>query len=82
MIQEDGNFLIFPCPHCEQYITVAKNEINCKIFRHGVFKNDFNQMNPHEKKEKCDQFSQNDTIYGCGKPFRIENNKVEICDYI
>ena len=50
---EDGEFLIFPCPHedCNQYIMVSKKEINCHIFRHGVRKHNFEQMiqYPHLK---------------------------------
>ena len=48
------------------------------------------QMDPHTTKEICDELSNNNLIYGCGKPFRIiidltgETTQyiVEICDYI
>ena len=46
--QEDGDLLIFKCPHCNEDIEVLRNEINCHIFRHGIFKADYQQMNPHE----------------------------------
>lgn len=72
------------CPHCEEYIIIE--QINCAIFRHGVFKNNFIQINPHLSKNECDELIKNNLIYGCGKPFKIilENNVwiSVICDYI
>lgn len=29
-------FLTIKCPHCQGYVIIKKNEINCRIFRHGV----------------------------------------------
>jgi len=78
----DGNFLIFSCPYCREYIIVNKNEINCTIFRHGVFKNNFSQLPPHSSKTLCDSVFLNNEIYGCGKPFKIKNNNIEKCNYI
>jgi len=76
--------LIFICPHCENFIVIK--EINCGIFRHGVFINDNKQIDPHETKENCENFIKNKLIYGCGKPFRLLNNnnnwEIEICEYI
>ena len=79
--------LIFTCPHCNEIIIVNKKDLNCRIFRHGVYKNNHKQINPHLKKEICDFLVKNKLIYGCGKPFQIvydnENNyNVVICDYI
>jgi hypothetical protein len=39
-----------------------KNEINCAIFRHGSYKKNLQQMNPHEKKEECDRLAQENLI--------------------
>ena len=73
--------LIITCPHCDDPIII--DQLNCKIFRHGVFKKTNQQINPHASKIECDEYLTNDLIYGCGKPFRIiDNNTVEICDYI
>jgi hypothetical protein len=73
--------LVIKCPHCNDSIIIE--ELNCKIFRHGIFKDNHNQINPHATKVECDNYVLNDLIYGCGKPFRIiDNNIVEICDYI
>ena len=77
--------LIFNCPHCNDTIIVQRNETNCCIFRHGVMKEDFQQINPHLPKESCDQLKEQDKIYGCGKPFRLvpdRNFEAEVCDYV
>lgn len=72
------------CPHCKEYVIIE--QINCSIFRHGVFKNNLQQINPHLDEFNCNILITNNKIYGCGKPFKIilENNKfiaIE-CDYI
>ena len=75
--------IIVQCPHCNQYIEVI--ELNCKIFRCGILKSDFSQINPHSSKEDCDKMKKEDAIYGCGKPFlvKLEEEYVAIsCDYI
>jgi hypothetical protein len=73
---------IFECPHCKLLIIVKKEEINCKIFRHGVLKDTLTMINPHSSKEICDELKEKDLIYGCGKPFSFDGEKVEIIDYI
>jgi hypothetical protein len=75
---------IIVCPHCNEYVIIEK--INCGIFRHGMLKNNGQQIEPHSSKELSDFYIKNDLIYGCGKPFKISiNNNIfftEICDYI
>ena len=72
------------CPHCSECIIIQK--LNCKIFRHGVYKDSGKQINPHMNKNKCDYLKKQNKIYGCGKPFKIilENDiyKAIECDYI
>lgn len=79
-------YINIKCPHCDSYILIYKNEINCGIFRHGIYKNTGMQINPHAEKTECDNLYNNNLIYGCGKPFRINKSNdihnVEICDYI
>ena len=75
--------IIVNCPHCN--IPVLIEQLNCRIFRHGILKSNNTQINPHASKEECDYYIKNDLIYGCGNPFRIlENNefKTVICEYI
>jgi hypothetical protein len=76
-------FYFVTCPHCMGLIGVLKSELNCRIFRHAILKSTLQPINPHATKEICDALIQNNLIYGCGKPFFI-NEKVEavICDYI
>jgi hypothetical protein len=72
------------CPHCNSEIIIE--EVNCKIFRHGVYKATGEQMHPHAPKDECDKAVTEDTIYGCGKPFCIEYIDEKwiaiLCDYI
>ena len=70
------------CPHCEGTVQISKNEINCKIFRHGVYKKNNKQINPHLPRKECEQLIKNDEIHGCGKPFRFDGKTAEVCDYI
>ena len=84
MSNENKDPIIVQCPHCQEYIVIL--EINCAIFRHAIFKNTGEQIDPHSPKDICDQYIKNNEIYGCGKPFRIITkdglHKTEICDYI
>jgi hypothetical protein len=76
--------LIINCPHCNEPVII--DELNCKIFRHAIFKNSGLQINPHATKLECDSYIENNLIFGCGRPFRIIDidNKynIEKCDYI
>ena len=73
--------LLVTCPHCQCYIFIEK--LNCRIFRHGVFKLSGQQIPPHLDKVECDKLISEQRIYGCGKPFRINNELIaKICDYI
>ena len=76
------------CPNCDNLFVVNNNELNCMIFRHGVYKNNMKPINPHLSKEKCDLLIKRNLIYGCGKPFKLfninnDNTFVSIkCNYI
>ena len=82
----DGAFLTFHCPHCAEKMQILVNEIACRIFRHGIMKEGYGQMNPHAPKSDCDRLVSEDLIYGCGKPFRLEPQgsawRLEVCEYI
>jgi hypothetical protein len=80
-------FNIVTCPHCLGDILIFNNEICCAIFRHGIYKHNGNQLDPHASKEECDNAYIKELIYGCGKPFKVEYNESKIlvankCDYI
>ncbi len=70
----------YECPWCQGMIEII--ELNCKIFRHGYYKKENIQINPHLKKDECEDLIKQDLIYGCGKPFCILNGNIEKCDYI
>lgn len=73
--------LIIDCPHCHTFVII--DQLNCRIFRHGYLKSTNEQINPHLSKIECDNLINNNLIYGCGKPFLINNeNEAKICDYI
>lgn len=73
--------IVYECPHCQRSIIII--ELNCKIFRCGIFKDTGKQLNPHASKDECDRVLKENLIYGCGKPFRITHDKkLIICDYI
>ena len=61
----------FKCPHCGGSIEVLKKDLNCKIFRHGIYKETMQPLAPHSSKDICDEARMSGKIYGCGKPFKI-----------
>jgi hypothetical protein len=59
------------------------DEINCRIFRHGVYKASGEQLPPHSTKAECDEAFEKGLIYGCGKPFMLDpSGNAIVCDYI
>jgi hypothetical protein len=66
--------LIIQCPHCQQAFEIL--EINCRIFRCGVYKKNYEQIPPHLPKQQCDELAKNEAIIGCGKPFEL----VPLCE--
>ena len=79
------DFFFFNCPNCNEEIIVNKNELNCKIFRHAIFKDSYKQIDPHLQKIYCDKLVEEDKIFGCSKPFEIVRRDVKLyvvkCDY-
>ena len=79
--------IVVTCPHCQDQVIIEK--LNCRIFRHGIYKNTNAQIPPHSSKDTCDDLVQNNSIYGCGKPFRvIEDDMLPskwsaiVCNYV
>jgi len=81
---KEKNLYYFLCPHedCGLLIEVPKNEINCKIFRHAVYKDNLKPIHPHSDKITCEGLKNSNKVFGCGKPFIFDGEKVEKCDYI
>ena len=79
--------LCVTCPHCTKPIMVYVEDINCAIFRHGVYKETGIQIDPHAPKKVCDALAQQGKIYGCGKPFKLVRTDsvtyiAKVCEYI
>tara|TARA_A100001015_G_C14354542_1_gene468048 strand:+ start:86 stop:337 length:252 start_codon:yes stop_codon:yes gene_type:complete len=80
--------ILVKCAQCDNLVIINKKDFNCKIFRHGVYKKNNKQIDPHLNKEECDRLFKEGLIYGCGKPFKLlmdeEENKfwTEKCNYI
>jgi hypothetical protein len=72
--------MIIVCPHCKELLEIE--QINCGIFRHAVFKHNFQPIPPHSSKQECDNLLKKNLVYGCGKPFQIKNGITSICEYI
>ena len=41
--------IVIECPHCNQCILIE--QLNCRIFRHGILKHNGTQINPHSPKD-------------------------------
>jgi hypothetical protein len=70
------------CPYPDCNITIEIEEINCAIFRCGIYKESGKQIDPHLSKEQCDQLKIKNKIWGCGKPFQLINGTLIKCEYI
>lgn len=77
-MSEEKEFICMMCPHCHEEIIIKIAELNCHIFRHGVYKKNWQQIDPHMKKKECDRLFNKKLIYGCGKPFKIVEEVNEI----
>lgn len=73
-----SNDFYVECPSCGVMVEILA--LNCAIFRCGVFRDSGQQLPPHASREMCE--SAVPKIWGCGKPFRVVNNKAELCDFI
>ena len=72
---------IIQCPHCSIFIEIV--EINCKIFRCGIFKHNFQQIPPHLSESECNALALSGNIYRCSKPFILDDDSTpQKCDYI
>lgn len=84
MPKQTSSFFV-ECPHCKCLVEIA--EINCAIFRHGTYRHNGRQLNPHLPKADCERLVATGAIYGCGKPFQLVQREggvydAVICDYI
>jgi predicted RNA-binding Zn-ribbon protein involved in translation (DUF1610 family) len=83
----DADKIIFQCPNCGDFVVVHRNELNCKIFRHAVYKKNNQNINPHLPEIECVKLLKESLIFGCAKPFKIvkrpdNSYRVQKCGYI
>ena len=104
-VESTARTIAVQCPHCvadnkedwECWIEVDRNEINCKIFRHGCMRIPYVQRGiivpipPHASKVTCDAMAAQGAIIGCGKPYRVVVTTQEgggravravVCEYV
>ena len=72
--------MLVECPHCGVWIEIL--EVNCAIFRCGIFKSNGTQIDPHLSKKECDALKNADKVWGCCRPFKYEQGKAIVCEYI
>ena len=77
-----SSVIYLPCPHCEIFVEIDVQEINCGIYRHAFYKSG-QEVDPHETKETLERLIQQDLVYGCGKPFQfdVQTQKLISCEY-
>jgi hypothetical protein len=77
------DFVLTSCPKCGTTIQIFKRDINCRIFRCGIFKASNQPIAPHAAKAQIDAWLAQGRLHGCGQPFRLNaKNSAEVCDYI
>ena len=74
------------CPYPDCAIAIEIVEINCSIFRCGVYKDTDQQIDSHLSKGECDKLKKQDKIWGCSRPFQLvtinETCQLIRCEYI
>lgn len=65
----DKDIFRYVCPHCRLWTEVFQKDLNCKIFRHAVYKKDFKPINPHASEAEVSTIK--DKIIGCGGPHQL-----------
>ena len=78
----DKNYFI-SCPHCQTTIEISFDQLNCQIFRCGVYKTiGTPPINPHTTEEVCKRLVKDNLIWGCGGPFKFNGHTITLCGYI
>jgi hypothetical protein len=81
-INSNKKELILYCPYPDCNIGIEIIEINCAIFRCGVYKHNGLQIEPHLPNIECERIKKGDKIWGCGRPFQLIDGKLVRCDYL
>lgn len=60
------------CPYCDGKVEIL--ELNCRIFRHGIFKETGRQIGQHLKEDFVNKLLNENKIWGCGLQFKIQRD--------
>ena len=71
VILENGVYR-YICPHCELLTEVHEKELNCCIFRHGVYQQTYKPINPHASQQEVQRLKLDNAIIGCGGPHQLK----------
>jgi hypothetical protein len=71
---------VVTCPHCLDPVVIEA--VNCGIFRHAAYRENHTQVDPHAPQTECERLLALGLIYGCGKPFRVEDGVAVSCAYV
>jgi hypothetical protein len=86
----ENNILVGKCPHCQEYVSIKEKDIQCGIFRHAVYRNNYQPIPPHSSKIECETLVSTNKVFGCAKPFQVRPCPLDItgeyqivaCDYL
>lgn len=70
------------CPHCATLFEVTPADMNCRIFRHAVFRHSGHFVPPHASRAQCRAWVKHHQVWGCGGPLRYTGSAFEACDYL
>ena len=69
--------MLYSCPYCHEMIYIEECDMNCRLFCHALYKNSYQQVNPHISIDEINNLINNNLIIGCGKTFTINiNNEI------
>lgn len=74
----DYPYYLGECPHCHSPFAVDKDNVNCREFICAQYKDKFDFVDPHLAQESINSLLNNGEIYGCGKKFYFDGERVEI----
>lgn len=84
-VPEDRMY-VFECPHCSHLVQVSKADLNCRVFRHAVYKKNGRPINPHASEQQCKELVSSGKVHGCAGPFRIVDREARLfavaCEYV
>ena len=81
-------YKIVKCPHCELLVLVYIKDYNCKIFRHGTYKNDLTKqktlidlsLSLISDPDACNNFNLILVLYFCSRNINYRENQIkEFC---